>query len=156
MGYRRIALACMGAALLLGVSAPGSAAGVPTSDDEFETVMIAVTSAGFSGTLSAPAAEKFGLQSRDYPETYVETGKASDTRRSVELVSDAGGMHIFFSQSTRVETITARSGPEGEFILGLQRQNDTADVQELTGNQGRAFVDSQLGYWLKWAQRKAD
>ena len=64
--------------------------------------------------------------------------------------------HIFFSQRTGAEMITVRSDADGEFVTGLQRPLDSTDIQELSGNQGRAFLRTEMSYWLLWLAGKKE
>jgi hypothetical protein len=154
MEHTRIVSACIGVLFSVGFcsigNAAGNAAAIPASDDEVGILTNSVTQIGLLGTLTAPAAEKFGLEPRDYPEKYLEVGKSDGTLRSVELVSDNAGTYIFLSQRTAADTITVRSGASGQFVIGLHRPGESADVEELSGNQGRAFVKAELTYWLAW------
>ena len=52
--------------------------------------------------------------------------------------------------------ITVRSGADGEFVTGLQRGLDSPDIQELSGNQGRVFLKTEMSYWLIWLAGKTE
>ena len=150
MEHSRFVSVCLGALISVGFCSIGNAAAVPASGDEVETLISTVTQIGHLGTLTAPAAENFGLEPRDYPEKFLELGKPDGTLRSVELVSDNADTYIFLTQRTAADTITVRSGASGQFIVGLHRPSESTDVEELSGNQGRAFVQAELTYWSAW------
>ena len=109
---------------------------------------------GSSGTLNALAAERFGLANRDYPERYVAVTRPDGTQRVVEVVTTGPAPHIFFSQQTAADHITVHYGASGEFITGLERSAESGEVQELSGNEGRAFLQNQTAYWLVWLRDK--
>lgn len=150
MGLQHAVFAVTGLVAAVGISAIGYATDIGTSDDPMVRLADVLLHTGLPGTLTAEAAENFGLEYRDYPEKYVEIKRPDGTHRVIEVVTDKTVAHIFFSQQTGAEIITVRSGPSGEFVTGLQRENDSSDTEELSGNQGRAFMEMQKTYWLTW------
>jgi hypothetical protein len=154
MGTRHSILALIGFITAVTLSGAARAADLVSSDDQMARLADTLSHVGASATLTASAAEKFGLGNQDYPEKFVEISKSDGTLRTIEVVSDGEGNHIFFSEKTRAELITVHSGSAGEFIMGFQRQNDSDDGQELSGNQGRTFLETEKAYWLIWLAAK--
>ena len=157
MGLRSaIFLGVIGLAVSIGVSAVGRPFPQSMADNEIAALTDTLTRSGSAGTLTAPAAEMFGLPYRDYSEKYMAVTKPDGTLRMIEVVPDETGTHIFFSHRTTAEMITVRSGADGEFVTGLQRETDSTAIQELSGNQGRAFLQTETAYWLVWLADKSE
>jgi hypothetical protein len=157
MGLRSaVFFGVVGLAVSIGLSVAARAAPEIAPDDQLGMLTDTLGRAGSAGTLSAPAAEMFGLPYRDYSEKYVTIAKPDGTLRMIEIVSDHADTHIFFSQRTGAEMITVRSDADGEFVTGLQRPIDSTDIHELSGNQGRAFLHTEMSYWLLWLAGKKE
>jgi hypothetical protein len=154
MGIRHSILAFIGFMTAVTFSGAARAADLPSSDDQMARLADTLSHVGASATLTASAAEKFGLGNQNYPEKFVEISKSDGTLRTIEVVSDGEKNHIFFSEKTRAELITVHSASDGEFIMGFQRSNDSDDGQELSGNQGRTFLETEKAYWLIWLAAK--
>jgi hypothetical protein len=157
MGLRSaVFFGVVGLAASIGLSAVARSADEIAPDNQLVALTDTLGRAGSTGTLTAPAAEMFGLPYRDYSEKYVAITKPDGTLRMIEVVSDHADTHIFFSQRTGAEMITVRSDADGEFVTGLQRPLDSTDIQELSGNQGRAFLRTEMSYWLLWLAGKKE
>jgi hypothetical protein len=156
MGLPDVVFVVTGLLATVSLSAMATTADAVVSEDQLVRLTDRLLHAGLPGTLTAAAAEKFGLEYQDYPEKYVEISKPDGTHRIIEVVPGPTGAQIFFSQRTGAEIITVRSDPSGEFIVGLQRPNDSDDVEELSGNQGRAFLETEKAYWVIWLTGKRE
>lgn len=140
---------------ILAGAASASVAQADGLDEEwFGTLKERLMQTGRPGTLTAPAAEQFGLDSRAYSERFIDIGEPDGSRRSIELVSDADEIHFFFSQRTGAQSITIRSDGEGRFMTGFERPLDSPEATALTGNEGRVFLQAQIGYWQSRLARK--
>src|SRR5438552_549597 len=121
MGLLRARFAFIAIIMVFVATASAKAADTPASGDSFSTLTDALMRKGSPGTLTALAAEMFGLPYRDYPEKYAVAGKTGGTVRVIEVVPGDTRGDIFFSEQTAAEIITARTTFDGTFITGLQR-----------------------------------